>query len=82
MADAETIKQFVVSLGYTVDDASQQRAQRGMQATEQSTAALRQALASVLAEPGYALADACQKVAQMLREHGEDDITLMLARIR
>jgi serine phosphatase RsbU (regulator of sigma subunit) len=45
-------------------------------------AALRQALASVLAEPGYALTDACQKVAQMLREHGEDDITLMLARIR
>jgi serine phosphatase RsbU (regulator of sigma subunit) len=45
-------------------------------------AALRRALSSVLAPPGSALDDACQKVAQMLREHGEDDITLMLARIR
>ncbi len=45
-------------------------------------AALRRALSSVLAPPGSALDDACQKVTQMLREHGEDDITLMLARIR
>jgi serine phosphatase RsbU (regulator of sigma subunit) len=45
-------------------------------------AALRQALSSVLARPGSALDDSCQKVTQMLREHGEDDITLMLARIR
>ncbi|HEX4657401.1 MAG TPA: SpoIIE family protein phosphatase [Streptosporangiaceae bacterium] len=45
-------------------------------------AALRRALSSVLAPPGSALGDACQKVIQMLREHGEDDITLMLARIR
>jgi serine phosphatase RsbU (regulator of sigma subunit) len=45
-------------------------------------AALRHALSSVLARPGSALDDSCQKVTQMLREHGEDDITLMLARIR
>jgi serine phosphatase RsbU (regulator of sigma subunit) len=45
-------------------------------------AALRHALSSVLAQPGGALADSCQKVTEMLREHGEDDITLMLARIR
>jgi serine phosphatase RsbU (regulator of sigma subunit) len=45
-------------------------------------AALRQALSSVLAQAGSALDDACQKVTEMLREHGEDDITLMLARIR
>ena len=45
-------------------------------------AALRHALSSVLARPGGALDDSCQKVTQMLREHGEDDITLMLARIR
>jgi serine phosphatase RsbU (regulator of sigma subunit) len=45
-------------------------------------AALRQALSSVLARPGNTLDDSCQKVTQMLREHGEDDITLMLARIR
>src|SRR5215469_7230404 len=45
-------------------------------------AALRHALSSVLARPDGALDDSCQKVTQMLREHGEDDITLMLARIR
>lgn len=45
-------------------------------------AALRHALSSVLARPGSALDDSCQKITQMLREHGEDDITLMLARIR
>lgn len=45
-------------------------------------AALRHALSSVLARPGSALDDSCQKVTQMLREHGEDDITLMLARVR
>jgi serine phosphatase RsbU (regulator of sigma subunit) len=40
------------------------------------------ALASVLAEPGGALDAACQRVIRMLGEHGEDDLTLMLARIR
>jgi serine phosphatase RsbU (regulator of sigma subunit) len=45
-------------------------------------AALRDALSSVLGRSGCALDDCCQKVTQMLREHGEDDLTLMLVRIR
>jgi hypothetical protein len=45
-------------------------------------AALRGALSSALAAPGSTLDGACQTVTQMLREHGEDDITLMLARTR
>ena len=43
-------------------------------------AALRHALSSALARPGP-LDAACQAVIEMLREHGEDDITLMLARL-
>ena len=43
-------------------------------------AALCGALSSALAGPGSTLDSACQTVTQMLREHGEDDITLMLAR--
>jgi serine phosphatase RsbU (regulator of sigma subunit) len=43
-------------------------------------AALRRALGSV---PAQAPVDqACEAVTQVLREHGEDDITLLLARIR
>jgi serine phosphatase RsbU (regulator of sigma subunit) len=45
-------------------------------------AALQHALSSVLARTGSTLAGACEMVIQMLREHGEDDITLVLARIR
>jgi Stage II sporulation protein E (SpoIIE)/GAF domain len=45
-------------------------------------AALRGALSSALAEPGGTLDGACQTVTQLLYEHGEDDITLMLARTR
>ena len=44
-------------------------------------AALQDALSSTLAQPGGALAAACEAVTQTLREHGEDDITLVLARI-
>jgi GAF domain-containing protein len=44
-------------------------------------AALRDALSTVLARPGT-LEDACDAVTQRLRQHGEDDITLVLARIR
>jgi stage II sporulation SpoE-like protein/GAF domain-containing protein len=44
-------------------------------------AALQHALSSVLASPGGTLEDACAKVTGMLREHGEDDITLVLARV-
>lgn len=45
-------------------------------------AALREALSSALAGPRAALATACETVTQALRQHGEDDITLVLARIR
>lgn len=45
-------------------------------------AALRHELGTVLAKPGTTLGSACETVTQALREHGEDDITLVLARIR
>jgi hypothetical protein len=45
-------------------------------------AALRDALGSALAEPRTELASVCDTVSQKLRQHGEDDITLVLARIR
>jgi serine phosphatase RsbU (regulator of sigma subunit) len=44
-------------------------------------AALRDALSAALARPSGTLAGACEMVIQALREHGEDDITLVLARI-
>jgi hypothetical protein len=49
---------------------------------DDGTAALREALGSALAEPGAVLGAACAKVTEALREHGEDDITLVLARVR
>lgn len=45
-------------------------------------ATLQQALTAVLTRPGSTIDTACEATAQALREHGEDDITLMLARIR
>jgi len=45
-------------------------------------AALRRALSVTLTEPGSTLDRACQTVTERLREHGEDDITLLLARSR
>jgi hypothetical protein len=45
-------------------------------------AALRHALSSALTGSRATLGEACQMVTQTLREHGEDDITLVLARIR
>jgi serine phosphatase RsbU (regulator of sigma subunit) len=45
-------------------------------------AALREALSSGLTRPGAALGSTCDMVTRRLREHGEDDITLVLARIR
>lgn len=44
-------------------------------------AALREALSSALASPQATLDIACHAVTQALRQHGEDDITLVLARI-
>lgn len=43
---------------------------------------LREALGKTLAEPAASLDDACQVITQSLREHSEDDVTLVLARIR
>jgi Stage II sporulation protein E (SpoIIE)/GAF domain len=44
--------------------------------------ALCEALTSALAAPGAELGSVCDVVTQKLREHGEDDITLVLARVR
>jgi serine phosphatase RsbU (regulator of sigma subunit) len=48
---------------------------------DRGMAALREALGSVLAQPPSVLGDSCEAVIERLREHGEDDITLVLARI-
>jgi serine phosphatase RsbU (regulator of sigma subunit) len=45
-------------------------------------AALRDALGSALARPRATLGSTCATVTRALRQHGEDDITLVLARIR
>jgi hypothetical protein len=48
---------------------------------DEGLAALRSALSACLARPGASLDDACDAVTAQLRQHGEDDITLVLARI-
>jgi hypothetical protein len=45
-------------------------------------AALRDSLGSALAEPSASLSAACQTVTQIPHEHGEDDMTIVLARVR
>lgn len=49
---------------------------------DNGVAALSEALGTALGGPAPALADVCETVTEALREHGEDDITLVLARIR
>ena len=49
---------------------------------DQGMAALRDALSSALARPRATLGSTCATVTQALRQHGEDDITLVLVRIR
>jgi len=49
---------------------------------EDGIAALRDGLGSALAQPGVSLDSACEAIIQALRQRGEDDITLVLARIR
>jgi serine phosphatase RsbU (regulator of sigma subunit) len=49
---------------------------------DRGMAALRDALSSRLARPGAPLGKTCDMVTRTLRDHGEDDITLVLARIR
>ncbi|HEY2128495.1 MAG TPA: SpoIIE family protein phosphatase [Streptosporangiaceae bacterium] len=44
--------------------------------------ALRDGLGAALAKPGATLDGACEEVIQALRQRGEDDLTLLLARIR
>ena len=39
-------------------------------------------LGAALAKRGTTLGSACERVTQALRQHGEDDITLVLARMR
>lgn len=45
-------------------------------------AALKHALSAALATPGSTADSACHSVIRTLREHGEDDITVMLVRVR
>ena len=45
-------------------------------------AALRHELSAALAKPDTTLGSACETVTEALRHHGEDDITLVLARTR
>jgi Stage II sporulation protein E (SpoIIE)/GAF domain len=49
---------------------------------DRGMAALQRALAGALADPSADLDTACAQVTDTLREHGEDDLTLVLARIR
>jgi hypothetical protein len=49
---------------------------------DRGMAALQRALAGALADPSVALDTACAQVTGTLREQGEDDITLVLARVR
>jgi hypothetical protein len=44
-------------------------------------AALREALSAALTRPGHPLDFSCQQVSQALRQRGEDDMTLVLARV-
>jgi hypothetical protein len=49
---------------------------------DQGMAALREALGAALARPRATLGSTCATVTQALRQHGEDDVTLVLARVR
>jgi hypothetical protein len=48
---------------------------------EDGITALRDALSTALARPGGTLDDCCETVTQELGPHGEDDVTLVLARV-
>lgn len=49
---------------------------------EDGITALRDALSAALARPGRTLDDCCETVTQELGPHGEDDVTLVLARVQ
>jgi hypothetical protein len=48
---------------------------------DRGMAALQESLAGALADPSASLDSVCERVTGTLREHGEDDITLVLARV-
>jgi Stage II sporulation protein E (SpoIIE)/GAF domain len=52
-----------------------------LRSLDDGLAALRSALGACLARPGATLREACDTVAAQLRQHGEDDMTLVLARV-
>jgi hypothetical protein len=52
------------------------------QPLDDGIAALRDALSAALARPGATLDGTCETVTRALRQRGEDDITLVLARFR
>jgi hypothetical protein len=52
-----------------------------LRSLDDGLAALRSALGACLARPGATLRDACDAVTAQLHQHGEDDMTLVLARI-
>jgi serine phosphatase RsbU (regulator of sigma subunit) len=49
---------------------------------EDGITALRDALSTALARPDRTLDECCETVTQALGPHGEDDVTLVLARIQ
>jgi hypothetical protein len=52
-----------------------------LRSLDDGLAALRSALGACLARPGATLRDVCDAVTAQLHQHGEDDMTLVLARI-
>jgi serine phosphatase RsbU (regulator of sigma subunit) len=52
------------------------------QPLDEGLVALQDALRAALADPAVPLEDVCETVTKAMRQHGEDDITLVLARIR
>jgi serine phosphatase RsbU (regulator of sigma subunit) len=76
------VTQFSLTPGATLALYTDGLVESRIRPIDDGLAALRSALSSALAEPGSTLDGACQTVTQLLCEHGEDDITLMLARTR
>ena len=80
---AESFEPTLISLprGATVALYTDGLVESRVRPIDDGLAALRDALGSALDGPGT-LDDACDRVTGRLRQHGEDDITLVLARIR
>ncbi|MDX6421996.1 MAG: hypothetical protein QOG28_6616 [Trebonia sp.] len=80
-AGAFQVTQFTLPPGATLALYTDGLVESRTRPIDDGLAALQEALDDVLARPGSTLGAACEATAQALREHGEDDITLMLARI-